>query len=185
MTDIPLDITEYDNVEPHIAAEIAIRAKQAHAPQPTAPPSYGYGLAPQQQQPLQLLQPGAPMNLANVLQSLDPSTLRKLLSNLQQQQQPQPQTMQQQNASQQAQIGADLATLLGQAARPPSATPVPAPTGPYGGTQLGVNTGYSGAGLAALLGGNQPSPVQTQPQQTQNPGQMQNIMETLAKWKQG
>lgn len=130
------------------------------------------------------MQQGAPINLANVLQSLDPSTLGKLLSGLQQQQQQQPQqqTMHQQHAPQ---LNADLAALLGQAARPHSATQTAAPTGSYGGTQLGLNTGYtSSPGLAALLGGNQQSPVQTQ-QQPQNPGQMQNIMETLAKWKQG
>lgn len=149
---------------------------------------------PQQQQPHQqqqpmIQQPTIP-NLANVLGSLDPSTLGKLLSNLQQQQQQQQQPMhqhhqhhQQQPAiiqAQQPQLGADLAALLSrqqnQHHNPANSYGVP-------------NQSYgSNAGLAALIGQPpQQGNVQVPQQQGQASGQMQAIMDELARWnsKQG
>ncbi|KAL0631302.1 nuclear polyadenylated RNA-binding protein 3 [Maublancomyces gigas] len=177
---------QYDSLEPHIAAELVVRSKQAHVPPPPPPqvPNYGYGMHPQQQQPHQqqpMIQQSAIPNLANVLGSLDPSTLGKLLSNLQQQQQqqqPMHQHHQQQAPvlqTQQPQLGADLAALLSR----PQQTQHHNPGNPYG----VPNQAYgSNAGLAALISqGSQQANVQI-PQQGQAPGQMQAIMDELARW---
>lgn len=99
---------EYQGIDIRIGPELVLRARQTHGlPGATAPvPSYGivsYGLP---QQPQALPVPAQPQlniaaalngaqgnsNLASIISSLDPSTLQKLLSNLQGQNAPSPTT---------------------------------------------------------------------------------------------
>jgi nuclear polyadenylated RNA-binding protein 3 len=205
---------QYDNLDPPIAAELVIRAKQSlqqHQQQLTQTPpvtQYGsYGVAPPVQQPAAPVAPqqtlqhlgalGGVSGLANLLGTLDPNSLQTLIAGLQQPQQPsqhqQPQYQPQPQPQQQMpQLGADLASLLAGAgaARQQQSAPQPQQAAQYGG---GMNAFGGSAGLAALLGQAQQKvashPHQSQQPQTQQPtqpnaGQIGNIMETLAKWKQ-
>jgi nuclear polyadenylated RNA-binding protein 3 len=139
--------------------------------------------------------------LAGLLQSVDPTTLQKLLLTLQQgQAPPQPQ---QPTYQQQPQIS-DLASMLARQQQPQygNTAPQPQQQQPYGtpNTQASALGAFGGtAGLAALLGqaqqkvaaaaNNQPPPPPQQQntqqtQQQQQSSRIGNIMETLAKWKQ-
>ena len=163
-----------------------IRAKQVVAQPQVSTMPYAY----MSQQPF--------AQLGSLLSSMDPGTLNRLLTGLQAQ--TQQQGLQQNHMGQQQQpqqppsLAPDLAALLAQATsnlgQVTTAQPYNAPP------QLGVNTGYGSnaqAGLAALFAGqthspaqaSHPTPTHPTPQQQPPPGQMQNIMETLAKWKQG
>ncbi|KAI9843081.1 MAG: hypothetical protein M1837_006626 [Sclerophora amabilis] len=200
---------EYDDLDPNIAAELVLRAKQTHgAPsqnQFTAPsqglqgPQYGQPYPAPQQQPNPHAAATAP-NLANLITSLDGPTLQKLLGTLQQQQQPPPpphaaQQPQHQNHAQQqhppAGLSADLASLLGGVSRPTPQQqaqsyqqPQPAPN-PF--SSLASNPAFTGnPALESLLRqqqGSAPHPPHNA-QQAQPAQQVQNIMEQLAKWKQ-
>merc|ERR1712093_457842 len=157
---------EYQDLDPKIAAELVIRAKnappQVHQPQAYAPPQYA-PVQPPYQQPAPAPATATP-NLASLVGQLDNATLQKLLSTLQPQQQ---QTQQQ------------------------SYQPHPQhqpPTDPYASL---VNN----PALASLLGNGVPQqqqqqqqqqqPVQPQPQAQSAPQQqVQNIMAQLARFRQ-
>lgn len=205
--------TEYDDLDPSIAAEIVYRAKLAHAPQPPMQvPTYGgYGIPQQQQQQQQtqqpqqqpMLQQAAIPNLANVLGALDPATLKTLLAGLQQQQQTQqpqqPQHIQQQMhqqhqqhhqqqphilQAQQPQLGQDLAALLS----------LPLQQQPQQQQNHGLNNnsnpygvqpnpGYGPNAGLAALLGQVQQGNVQVPQQGQSPAQMQAIMDELVRWQ--
>ncbi|KAI5806131.1 hypothetical protein EDC01DRAFT_748147 [Geopyxis carbonaria] len=187
---------QYDNLDPPIAAELVVRSKQAHQPAPVA--QYGgYGASPVVQQPQaqpqqQLMQQlGGVPNIAGLLGQLDPGTIQKLLAGLQQQQQPQQMHHQQQAPA--PQMGADLASLLAGAAQQQQQRSQPPPQQNAYGSPNGLASAFGGtSGLAALLGQAQQKVSQQQQQQHQQQqaqqqpgtGQITNIMETLAKWKQ-
>ena len=188
---MPLTIAEYDNLDPPIAAELVLRSKQAHLVVQPAPVA-AYGAYPaaaapvqqqQQQPPVNILQQlSAIPNIGNLLSAMDPNTLQQLLTTMQQPQQQQPQ---------QAQMNPDLAALLGGAQQRAPAQQQ------YGGGNAMQSFGGT-SGLANLLSQAQANVQQAQnPQQAQQqqqqpiqqhqqhtPGQIGNIMETLAKWKQ-
>lgn len=200
----PNTFSEYDNLDPAIAAELVLRARQTHA----AVPRNQYGAAaqtyaaPQYGQPLispvqpQVAAPNpATANITNLISSLDPSALQKLLGALQQPPQTpqQPLHLPQQHQAQvppppppqqQPQPAAptsltDLASLLGGAvaARPiqqaPYQQPAPPPQQPNPYAALASSPAFaSNPALAALLASTtnraqQPS-VQT-PQQHHQP----------------
>ncbi|RDW73788.1 hypothetical protein BP5796_07230 [Coleophoma crateriformis] len=156
---------EYQDLEPRIAAELILRAKNTPAPA-LAPPTYysqaQYQPAPSYQQPAPAaaLAPAAP-DLMNLVGQLDNATLQKLLSALPQQQQ--------QNApAASANSSIDLAGILGglqgqQPAQQNYAQPPPVAT-PY-------NPGVQ-------------SYAAPPPQQAQSAQQVQNIMAQLAKFRQ-
>ncbi|KAG0128430.1 hypothetical protein HOY82DRAFT_489120 [Tuber indicum] len=177
----------YDNLDPAIGAELVIRAKQKAAQPQVSTMPYAY----MSQQPF--------AQLGTLLGSMDPGTLNRLLTGLQAQAQQQ-QGLQQNHMGQQQppqqppSLAPDLAALLAQATTNLGQVTAPQPYGAP--TQLSVNTGYgtnAPAGLAALFASqahtpaqaSHPTPTHPTPQQQPQPGQMQNIMETLAKWKQG
>ncbi|KAH6677411.1 hypothetical protein B0J14DRAFT_475889 [Halenospora varia] len=178
---------EYQDLEPRIAAELVLRAKQTPA-QPQIPQVPQY-TQPQYQVP-QAYQPPAPVpapvpapaqaapNLANLVGQLDNASLQKLLGTLS--------APQQQNVPAAAANSViDLAGLLGGLqqqqpqqngypqnngyAQPPAADP-------YAGLA-------NNPALASLLGGHgMPPATQAQPQQSAQ--QVQNIMAQLAKFRQ-
>ncbi|KAI9822115.1 MAG: hypothetical protein M1832_003117 [Thelocarpon impressellum] len=195
---------EYEGLDPPIAAELVVRAKQTHgapsqaqynAPAPAyqAPP-YGQSYAPPAAQPAPpanapaaAASASAP-NIANLITSLDGATLQKLIGALQQQT-PQPQ----QQAAQQT-VPTDLASLLAGGSATHQAPPHQQQqhfqqANPY--AALAASPAFAGnPGLASLLAGagsRQQQPPQ-QPQQRREPpepvAQVQGIMEQLAKWKQ-
>jgi len=195
ITPLTFTVTEYTALDPQVACELVIRARQTHAAPPAQPQyTYGYNAAPVQtpispQAPgptaallAQALaaqqQPGGNNNLMSLISSLDAPTLQKLLATLQQQQQPsslappQVQQYQQPHMPQaQPQITPDLAALL--AGRTNGATTQQA-QGAYG---------ASGVNLAGLYGQQLGQPQQhPQHQQGQQP-QLQNILETLGRYK--
>ncbi|RPA98959.1 hypothetical protein L873DRAFT_1685803 [Choiromyces venosus 120613-1] len=183
------DFDRYDNIEPEVGAELVIRAKQAIAQPQVSTMPYAY----MSQQPY--------AQLGNLLGSMDPGTLNRLLTSLQVQTQQQglqqnPMGQQRHQPPQQLpSMAPDLAALLAQASS--NLGQVTAGQQYSAPPQLGVNTGYGSnaqVGLAALMAGQTHSPVRAShppaahhqaSQQQPPPGQMQNIMETLAKWKQG
>ena len=167
-----------------------IRARQTHGAPPPIQPQYGYGygavstpLSPQLANPTATLlaqalatqqQPGGNSNLMNLISSLDARTLQKLIATLQQQQQQQPSPLgppqvQQypqsvQQSQPQPQITPDLAALLAGRGTP----------------QAQPGFGTAGLNIASLYG--QPQQMQQAPQQQQQP-QLQNILETLGRYK--
>ncbi|KAF8458221.1 hypothetical protein BDZ91DRAFT_837438 [Kalaharituber pfeilii] len=182
---------EYSALDPQVACELVIRARQTHGAPTPQQPQYGYGygaasavptLSPQTTnataallaQALAAQQPGGNANLVSLISSLDAPTLQKLLATLQQQQQPQlappqAQPYQQPMPPAQSQITPDLAALL--SGRPPA--PAAQSNGAYG----------AGLNMASLYG--QPpaqQQQQQQPAQQQQP-QLQNILETLGRYK--
>lgn len=164
---------EYQDLEPRIAAELVLRAKQtempsqAHNPQ-HAQPQFAAG---QTYQPPVAAPPVA--NLASLVGQLDNATLQKLLGTYQIPQQ------QQQNApAVAANNSIDLAGLLGGLKPPPPQQsyqqPQPGPD-PY--ANLASNPA-----LASLLHNAAPSqPTQSQPQHADQ--QVQNIMAQLARFR--
>lgn len=207
-----LFLVEYDNLDPPVAAELVVRSKQAHAPAVTA--TYGYGAPPMPGPPpaagnpmanlpaAALQQLAAIPNIAQLLSSMDPNTLQKFISGLQRQ--PPPPTQPTYGVPQSVTPQQDLASLLSRAQQqaPQQHQPVPnqygQPQQQHGGQGQGALAAYGGtSGLAALLGQAsqkvqqqqaQQQAQQQQAQQHQGPGQgagqLPNIMETLAKWKQ-
>ena len=162
---------EYQGLDPKIAAELVLRAKQTQAALPVqisqyAQPQFAAG---QTYQTPTTAPPAA--NLASLVGQLDNATLQKLLGSYQLPQQ-------QQNAPAVAANQAiDLAGLLGglqqqplqQTYQPPQAAP-----DPY--ANLASNPA-----LASLLQNAAPSqPTSTQPQSDQ---QVQNIMASLARFR--
>ncbi|KAF8444317.1 hypothetical protein BGX38DRAFT_1271680 [Terfezia claveryi] len=185
---------EYTALDPQVACELVIRARQTHAAPPAQPQyTYGYSAAPvqtpQAPNPTAALlaqalaaqqQPGGNSNLMSLISSLDAPTLQKLLATLQQQQQqpnplapPQVQQYPQPHMSQaQPQMTPDLAALL--AGRTNGATS----------QQVQGAYGAPGMNLAGMYGQQLGQPQQhPQHQQGQQPQQLQNILETLGRYK--
>ncbi|KAI9680737.1 MAG: hypothetical protein M1817_004177 [Caeruleum heppii] len=203
---------EYENLDPSIAAELVVRAKQTHG----APSTSQYNAPPQGHQsnpPLQnYAQPppqqagpntnGQAPNIANLITSLDGPTLQKLLGALQQPGQAPTGQLHPQSAA--AALPPDLAALLGagagqqgpppsrqqqqqQSYRPPP--PRQQQSDPY--AALAANPALAGnPALAAMLAGvgnrapQQGPPPQQQQQGGQPTQQVQDIMQQLARWKQ-
>lgn len=202
-------VSEYDELDANIAAELVIRAKSTHLAPVPAPahgpgpgsgsygvaPNYGgpqYGQNPQQALPQQPQSAGAQPNLANLITSMDGPALQKLLGAMaqtpQSAQTPQPQTPQQ---------VPDLAALLGSVTRQ-----LPPQQGyTYAGQQqqqqqqpqqnsysaLGSNPSFANNPAFSPLVGNRPPEQSILNQQQMQPGQqhhVQNIMEQLARYKQ-
>ncbi|KAF1351887.1 hypothetical protein BDV97DRAFT_375919 [Delphinella strobiligena] len=119
---IPSDVRfdEYQDLDPNVAAELVIRAKAQAVPAyqpPTFPPpiQYGYGGLPQPPLPLppqmsQVTVPPAQPNLSNLITSLDPTGLQKLLGAMQPQTPHHPQQPHSATG-----MTSDLAKLLGNA----------------------------------------------------------------------
>jgi hypothetical protein len=164
---------EYQDLEPKIAGELVLRAKQIQIPLQAPNPQYGQPpfAAGQTYQPSLPAPPAA--NLASLVGQLDNATLQKLLGTYQTPQQ-------QQNAPAAATNNSiDLAGLLGglrpQQPQQSYQQPQPAPD-PYANL-------VSNPALASLLhNAAPPQPTQTQPQQSDQ--QVQNIMAQLARFRQ-
>jgi len=162
---------EYQDLEPKIAAELVLRAKQAQGPPPVQNPQYTqpqFAAGQTYQQP-----PAAPAaaNLASLVGQLDNATLQKLLGSYQIQ-------PQQQNAPAVAANHAiDLAGLLGGLKpQPPQQSYQQAQSAPDPYAGLASNPA-----LASLLqNAATPQPTPTQPQSDQ---QVQNIMASLARFR--
>lgn len=159
---------EYQDLEPKIAAELVLRAKQAQA---AVPPAYGqpqFMATPYQQTPAT---PSAP-NLAGLVGQLDNSALQKLLGTLNTTAAPS------QNVP--SNTGIDLAGILEGLTRqqPPQQGLYQPPSQPPNNAYTNVN---SNENLASLLGN--AITAQAQPQQ-QSAQQVQNIMAQLAKFRQ-
>jgi nuclear polyadenylated RNA-binding protein 3 len=162
---------EYRDLEPKIAAELVLRAKQTQAP--PVPVAYVQPqLAPQQPYQPPTTTAAAP-NLANLVGQLDNATLQKLLGTLNAVA-PAPQVMYPPNPpldlagilgglAQQQQQPQQLSAYQSQAQPPNSYASLP-----------------SNESLASILGG---MPPQAQPQ-GQSAQQVQNIMAQLAKFRQ-
>ncbi|KAK8221848.1 nuclear polyadenylated RNA-binding protein 3 [Zalaria obscura] len=162
---------EYDGLEPHVAAELVIRGKANNAPQL---PSYGYGYggsAPSTAMPPAAMPPQAqqPPNLSNLITSLDPMGLQKLLGVMQTPATPQ-------SAGQQAAMLPSASTAL-----TPDLAKMLAGAGPGMGAQSGFGGQHndplaalrSNPALAGLLGANAgvggtPAQVPGQPPQGQS-----------------
>ncbi|KAK2628907.1 hypothetical protein QTJ16_002010 [Diplocarpon rosae] len=169
---------EYQDLDPKIAAELVLRAKQPppqqiqHQPylQPQFTPaqsSYQTNYPPPASAPA----PAAP-NLANLVGQLDNATLQKLLSTLNPQQT--------NGAAVQANSTVNLAGLLGGYSQPPPQPSYqPPPSDPYANLM-------SNPALVSLLGNSAPvQPVHQQSQQPQQSAQqVQNIMAQLARFRQ-
>ncbi|KAE8352782.1 hypothetical protein BDV28DRAFT_120119 [Aspergillus coremiiformis] len=181
---------EYPDVEPNIAAEIVFHAQsvQRGAPPTPFPPNPAFGIPPLAPPPMpQAALPALsnPPNIANLITSLDGPTLQSLLTALQQRppavptvQQPFPAT-----TASSPNAGADLASLLSAATRPPvpanphqplhpQAFPIQASNAPV------VSDPNLISLLAKGLGGQQ-----AQNQAAVGP-HVQNIMNQLGKWRQ-
>ncbi|KAI9787760.1 MAG: hypothetical protein M1839_000292 [Geoglossum umbratile] len=197
---------EYDNLDPAVAAELVVRAKQTHG---APPPSNQYGLPAVQpyQAPTQYTQPfmpqapqqqpatavtagaGATPNLANLITSLDGPTLQKLLGALQQQPSSAPQAIQHQQQSPTG-LPADFTSLLGTGPRPQQQQQQQQPfqasaANPY--AALASNPMFTGnpafATLLASAGNRGPQPPVQQPQQNQSTSQVHNILDQISKWQ--
>ncbi|KAI5817530.1 hypothetical protein BZA77DRAFT_309807 [Pyronema omphalodes] len=202
--------SQYDNLDPSIAAELVFQAKasqQQHIqaqqarqqPPPVPPPvaQYGYGAppaAPPAQPTPQALTSLAALaaipGIASVFGNLDPASLQALLASLNQQQQPQPQTQARFAPPPQPQLGADLAALLaGRPAVPPPQQPQqqyqPPPPPPQ---HQQMNNGLSAfggqAGLAALLGQASQKLASQQQQQQQQQHQQQHEQQGMGNEQQ-
>ena len=173
-----------------MAAEIVFHAHTTHRGGPPTPftPATPFGVpplpppAPVQQQPMPAL--SNPPNVANMITSLDGSTLQSLLSALQPRPAVptvQPQPFPPPNTPQTT-APADLASLLNTATRPPVANPpahIPAQPFPVQAPNAPMVTDPSLLSLLSKgLGGQQP--------QNQAPvgPHVQNIIKQLTKWKQ-
>lgn len=195
---------EYDNLDPAVAAELVVRAKQTHGAPPSsnqyglpatqpyqAPTQYNQPFVPQvpQQQPPSATA-GATPNLASLITSLDGPTLQKLLGALQQQPssvQPHVQHQQQSPTS----LSADFTSLLGAGPRPQQQQQQQQPpfqppaANPY--AALASNSVFAGnqalASLLANTGNRAPQPSVQQPQQNQPASQVHNILDQIAKWQ--
>jgi nuclear polyadenylated RNA-binding protein 3 len=172
---------EYQDLEPKIAAELVLRAKQTQAPPVAAAYSQPH-LAPQQTyQPPTTATATATPNLANLVGQLDNATLQKLLGTLNAVA-PSPQVTHATNPP------LDLAGILGglvqqQQQQQQQPTPQQQQRNPYQSQAPPQNSYASLANndnLASLLGS---MPAQTQPQ-GQSAQQVQNIMAQLAKFRQ-
>jgi nuclear polyadenylated RNA-binding protein 3 len=165
---------EYQDLDPKIAAELVLRAKQTQAPPPVQNPQYAQPqfAAGQTYQPPATAPPAPPAaNLASLVGQLDNATLQKLLGSYQLPQQ-------QQNAPVVAPNHAiDLAGLLGGLQpQPPQQTYQQPQSVPDAYANLASNPA-----LAALLqNASPPQPAPTQPQSDQ---QVQNIMASLARFR--
>ncbi|KAF4631319.1 hypothetical protein G7Y89_g6819 [Cudoniella acicularis] len=164
---------EYQDLEPKIAAELVLRAKQS-PPQPQAPqysqPQFPAGQSYQPPAPAPAPAPVA-ANIANLVGQLDNAALQKLLGSLN--------APQHHNApAVSANSSLDLAGLLGGFNPPPqhNGYALQPAADPY--ANLAANPA-----LASLLGGGA-LPPQAQAQPQQNAQQVQNIMAQLAKFRQ-
>lgn len=160
---------EYQDLEPKIAAELVLRAKQTQAPiPPYQQPQFAAGQSYQQPQAAVAAAP----NLANLVGSLDNATLQQLLGTLN------AAPVAHQNAPPAA-LPIDLSAILGGLTQP---QPPQQQHNMYQVPQ--TSNGYapvSNDALASLLGNT--AQVQSQPQQ-QSAQQVQNIMAQLAKFRQ-
>jgi len=156
---------EYQDLDPKIAAELILRAKQTQAPPPAQIPQYAQFPQGQTYQPPAAAPPAA--NLASFVGQLDNATLQKLLGSYQLPQQNVPAV----TANQQI----DLAGLLGGLkAQLPQQTYQTQPSAPDPYANLAGNQA-----LASLLQtAPAPQPPSSQPQSDQ---QVQNIMASLAR----
>jgi nuclear polyadenylated RNA-binding protein 3 len=162
---------EYQDLEPKIAAELVLRAKQTQAPPAPAPYAQPQ-LAPQQTYQPPTTTAAAP-NLANLVGQLDNATLQKLLGTLNSVA-PAPQVTHPANPP------LDLAGILGGLAQQQQQ---PQQRSAYQ-SQAQPPSSYASLpnneSLASLLSG---MPPQAQPQ-GQSAQQVQNIMAQLAKFRQ-
>jgi hypothetical protein len=162
---------EYQGLDPKIAAELVLRAKQTQAAPPVQTPQYAQPqfAAGQAYQTPTTAPPAA--NFASLVGQLDNATLQKLLGSYQLPQQ------QQNVPAVAANQAIDLAGLLGGLQQQPlqqTYQPSQAPPDPY--ANLASNPA-----LASLLQNAAPSqPTSTQPQSDQ---QVQNIMASLARFR--
>jgi len=164
---------EYQDLDPKIAGELVLRAKntQTQAPTHSIPynPTPQYGNGQSYQQPITT--PAVP-NLANFAGQLDNAALQQLLGTFN--------IPQQQNApATTANSAIDLAGILGglSGQQKPLSQPYQPPADPY--ASLASNPA-----LASLLGNSAAAqPAQAQPQQ-QSAQQVQNIMAQLARFRQ-
>ncbi|KAL4888290.1 hypothetical protein BDV59DRAFT_196565 [Aspergillus ambiguus] len=180
---------EYPDVDPNMAAEVVFHATQSlqrGGPPTPFPLNPAVGVpplapAPIPQAPLPPL--ANPPNLANLITSLDGSTLQSLLAALQQRPPTLPTAQPAFPGPSTPHSGADLASLLSAATRqpvpsnpqqplPPQSFPMPAPNAPA------VSDPNLISLLAKGLGGQQPQ------SQTGVSPHVQNIMNQLGKWKQ-
>lgn len=170
---------EYQDLDPKIAAELVLRAKQTQ-PQalvqsaPYVPSPHQYANGQQYQQPAPALAPAAP-SLANMVGQLDNATLQKLLGSLTQQQQNAPAAA----ANSQIDLAGVLGGLNGQQQQPPQQSYQQPPADPY--AHLALNPALASILASGAAAAPQP-PVQAQPQQSAQ--QVQNIMAQLARFRQ-
>lgn len=162
---------EYQDLEPKIAAELVLRAKQAQTAQPAQNPQYTqpqFSVGQSFQTPAAT---PAAANLASLVGQLDNATLQKLLGSYQPLQQ-------QQNAPAVAANQAiDLAGLLGGLKpQPPQQSYQQAQSAPDPYANLASNPA-----LASLL--QNAAPPQATPTQPQSDQQVQNIMASLARFR--
>ncbi|CZT01372.1 related to RNA-binding protein [Rhynchosporium graminicola] len=171
---------EYQDLDPKIAAELVLRAKQTpeqvQRPQAYSQPQYAPIQLPYQQP---VPAPAVP-NLASLVGQLDNATLQKLLGTLQPQQQSNGHAVA-------ANTSIDLASLLGGFA-PQQPPPQQQSYQPQPQEQASVNpyaSLLSNPALAALLQNNAPAqqPIQAQPPPQQSAQQVQNIMAQLARFR--
>lgn len=187
---------EYQDLDPKIAAEVVLRAKNTHQPPlqvqnaPYIPPQYQAG--PPYQPPAPVSAPQAP-NIASLMGQLDNATLQKLLGSLgatqpQQQPQQQPQSLPQQHNPMAANANAaiDIASLLGgfqqqqhhvQPQQPYQQPMQPQYQMPAGNPEYGMMPNSVG-----MSPQQQPPPNLNIPQQSAQ--QVQNIMAQLARYRQ-
>ncbi|KAI9745980.1 MAG: hypothetical protein M1818_000661 [Claussenomyces sp. TS43310] len=160
---------EYQDLEPKIAAELVLRAKQAQIPVIPAYAQPQYAVGQSYQPPAPAPAPAAASNLANLVGNLDNASLQKLLGTLNA-------TSQQQQSVAQPNTTIDLAGILGgftgQAQQQHSYQPQPQASNNYASPAAGAPD------LASLLG----TAGQAQPQQSAQ--QVQNIMAQLARFRQ-
>jgi nuclear polyadenylated RNA-binding protein 3 len=164
---------EYQDLEPRIAAELVLRAKQTEMPPQAQNPQYVQPqLAGSQSYQLPVAAPPV-ANLASLVGQLDNATLQKLLGTYQIPQQ------QHQNApAVAANNSIDLAGLLGGLRpQPPQQSYQPqSSSDPY------ANLASNPALASLLRNAGPPQPTQTQPQHSDQQ-QVQNIMAQLARFR--
>ncbi|KAI9892579.1 MAG: hypothetical protein M1814_001272 [Vezdaea aestivalis] len=162
---------EYANLDPHIAAELVLRARQTHAAPPPAQygappqgygmPQYSYNAANQPQAPAHVAAP----NLQNLMASMDGQGLQKLLGTLNQQP---PAPAQQLQGQANGGLAPELASLLGSLGQQPQQGYHPQAQ------QAGPPHHYGQPPLAHQA-------MAPPPDASRN---VSNIMEQLAKWRQ-